>query len=78
MFGQTKGSPDGIVSIPYGKGKDKEVLQMKKKTFVYQSPMGKVKNNRLCCDFIIIHRCRLVKKIFLKMLHFCSLTLVID
>ena len=43
VFGQTKGSPDGIVSIPYGKGKDKEVLQMKKKTFVYQSPMGKVK-----------------------------------
>ena len=27
----------------------------------YQFPMGKVKNNILCCVFIIIHRYRFVK-----------------
>ena len=42
---------------------------------MYQSPMGKVKNNKLCCDFIIIHR--FVKKKIKEMIQKHSLILVI-
>ena len=48
------------VSIPYGKGKEKEYNE-KRNADKYQFPMGKVKNNILRCVFIIIHRYRFVK-----------------
>ena len=67
-----------LVSIPYGKGK---VIEDNEQTYyakLYQSPMGKVKNNILCCDFIIFHRYRFVKKFFQKSACFCLLILVIN
>ena len=48
------------------------------KGYQYQSPMGKVKNNIVCCVFIIFHRYRFVKLIFQKKTRFCSLILVIN
>ena len=49
------------VSIPYGKGKAAEAASLAEEAAEYQFPMGKVKNNILCCVFIIIHRYRFVK-----------------
>ena len=47
------------VSIPYGKGKVKKTSK-KIIAVMYQFPMGKVKNNILCCVFSIHHKYRLV------------------
>ena len=41
------------VSIPDGKGKDGYEDGFVQSKIGYQFPMGKVKNNILCCDFII-------------------------
>ncbi len=57
---QEKQQKCGCVSIPYGKGKEKKMKKSNTKFFRYQSPMGKVKNNILCCILSIHHKYRFV------------------
>ena len=57
-----------LVSIPYGKGKVDIHRFFASKIYRFQFPMGKVKNNILCCVLSIHHKYRFVKKKYLLFL----------